>query len=101
MLLQAIPGIKTVEMIQNRESALCCGGGGSTVYLDRFIQERVKDRLADRRILQAAATGAGTLAVACPFEPSRFEDAVKITGHEGKLVVRDIIELLAESMELA
>jgi Fe-S oxidoreductase len=100
-LLQAIPGVKLVEMIQNRESSLCCGGGASTIYLDRFIQDRVKDRLADRRIEQAAATKAGILAVACPFEPARFEDAVKITGHEGKLEVRDIVELLAESMELA
>jgi len=88
-------------MIQNRESALCCGGGASTIYLDRFIQERVKDRLADRRVQQATATGAETLAVACPFEPARFEDAVKITGYEGKMIVRDIIELLAESMGLA
>jgi len=100
LLLQALPGVKLVEMAQNRESALCCGGGGSTVYLDRFIQERVKDRLADQRIQQAAATGASVLAVACPFEPARFEDGVKMTGNEGKLVVRDIIELLAESMGL-
>ncbi len=99
-LLQAIPGFKLVEMIQNRESALCCGGGGSTVYLDRFIQERVPDRLADRRVEQAAATKAGILAVACPYEPSRFEDAVKMTGHEGKLQVLDIVELLADSMDL-
>jgi Fe-S oxidoreductase len=99
-LLQAVPGVKLVEMVQNRESSLCCGGGASTIYLDRFIQDRVKDRLADRRVHQAAAAKAETLAVACPFEPSRFEDAVKMTGQEGKLIVRDIIELLAESMEL-
>jgi len=100
ILLNAIPGVKLMEMTPNRESALCCGGGGSTIYLDHFIQERVKDRLADRRVRQAAATGAGILAVACPFEPSRFEDGIKMTGNEGKLVVREIIELLAESMEL-
>jgi Fe-S oxidoreductase len=100
-LLQAIPGVKLVEMIQNRESSLCCGGGASTIYLDRYIQDRAKDRLADRRVQQAAATKAETLAVACPYEPSRFEDAVKITGYEGKMIVRDIIELLAESMGLA
>jgi Fe-S oxidoreductase len=99
-LLQALPGVKLVEMIQNRESSLCCGGGATTIYLDRFIQDRVKDRLADRRVQQAAATKAEILAVACPFEPSRFEDAVKVTGHEGKLIVQDILELLAESMEL-
>jgi len=100
-LLQALPGLKLVEMIQNRESSLCCGGGSVTVFLDRFIQERVKERLADQRVEQAVATKAEILAVACPYEPSRFEDAVKITGHEGKLMVCDIIEMLANSMGLA
>jgi len=100
-MLQALTGLKLVEMIQNRESSLCCGGGSVTVYLDRFIQERVKERLADQRVEQAAATKAEILAVACPYEPSRFEDAVKITGHEGKLMVCDIIEMLANSMGLA
>ena len=100
-LLHAIPGVRLAEMAQNRESSLCCGGGASTIYLDRFIQGRVTDRLADRRIEQAAATKAEVLAVACPYEPSRFEDAVKMTGHEGRMEVRDIIELLAASMELA
>ena len=37
------------------------------------------------------------LAVCCPFEVSRFEDAVKSTGNEGKLVVRDIVELIDEA----
>lgn len=100
-LIRAIPGIRLVEMIQNRESSLCCGGGASTIYLDRFIQARVKDRLADRRVQQAAATGAEILAVACPYEPARFDDAVKLTGYESKLKVLDIIELLAESMGTA
>ena len=48
---------------------------------------------------QGAADGADVLAVCCPYEVSRFEDAVKSTGNEGKLVVKDIIELVVESME--
>ncbi len=99
-LLAAIPGLQMVEMVQNRESSLCCGGGSTTVYLDRFTQQHLPERLANRRVLQAAATKADVLAVACPYEPARFEDAVKLTGQEGKLQVLDILELLAESMEL-
>jgi hypothetical protein len=38
------------------------------------------------------------LAICCPYEVSRFEDAVKSTGNEGKLIVRDIVELLDEAM---
>jgi len=99
-LLEAIPGIKLVEMERNRENALCCGGGGGGMWLDGHIVEHGGRRLSDDRVRMAAATGADTLAVSCPYEPSRFEDAVKVTGLEGKLRVRDILELLAESMGL-
>jgi hypothetical protein len=49
-------------------------------------------------VREAVSTGADVLAVCCPYEISRFEDAVKSTGNEGKLIVRDIIELIGESM---
>jgi Fe-S oxidoreductase len=55
-------------------------------------------RLSDQRVIEAVETGADVLAVCCPLEVSRFEDAVKSTGNEGKLVVKDIIELVVESM---
>ncbi len=99
-LLEAIPGVKLVEMERNREYSLCCGGGGGGMWLDGHIVEHGGRRLSDERVEEAARTGADTLAVSCPFELSRFEDSVKVVGLEGKLKVRDIIELLAESMEL-
>jgi hypothetical protein len=52
-------------------------------------------------VREAAGTGAATLAVCCPYEPSRFEDAVKSTGNEGQLDVSDIIELLDKAMHPA
>ena len=39
------------------------------------------------------------LAVACPYEAPRFEDAAKMISDASELVVRDIAELLVESME--
>jgi len=99
-LLQTIPGVKLVEMARNRDNALCCGGGGGGMWLDAHIVAQGGQRLSDERVRQAAATGADTLAVSCPYELARFEDAAKVTGLEGRLKVRDIIELLAESMDL-
>jgi len=99
-LLQVIPGVRLVEMARNRDNALCCGGGGGGMWLDAHIVAHGGQRLSDQRVVQAAETGADTLAVSCPYEPSRFEDAAKVTGLEGRLRVRDIIELLAESMDL-
>lgn len=99
-LLQLIPGLKLVEMQRNRENALCCGGGGGGMWLDAHIVAQGGRRLSDQRILQAAQTGADILAVSCPYELSRFEDAAKVAGLESRLKVCDIIELLAESMDL-
>jgi len=100
MLLEAIPGVKLVEMARNRENALCCGGGGGGMWLDGHIVEHGGQRLSDQRVRQAAEVGAEVLAVSCPLELSRFEDSTKVAGLENKLLVRDIIELLAESMDL-
>jgi hypothetical protein len=38
------------------------------------------------------------LAVACPYEKPRFEDATKTVEGAEKILVKDIAELLAESM---
>ena len=48
---------------------------------------------------EAVATGAGVLAVSCPYEVSRFEDALKVLGYDKRMIVRDVTELLAEALE--
>ena len=100
-LLRAIPGVEIVEMQRIHDYALCCGGGGGGMWLDQHITQSGGHRLSDERILEAADTGADILAVSCPYELSRFEDAAKVAGLENKIKVRDIIELLAESMGIA
>ncbi|MDR5675917.1 MAG: (Fe-S)-binding protein [Armatimonadota bacterium] len=97
-LLQAIPGLRLVEMPRCRENGYCCGGGGGGMWLDGFSRDYLRERLSDRRVREAVETGAEILAVCCPYEVSRFEDSVKATGNDGKLVVRDIIELLDEAL---
>jgi len=97
-LLRAIPGLELVEMGRCRENGYCCGGGGGGMWLDSFTKEHTKMRLSERRVREAAEYGADVLAVCCPFEVSRFEDAAKSTGND-QLKVRDILELLDESMK--
>ncbi len=98
-LLQAIPGVKLVEMTHNRLNAICCGGGGGGMWLDTYHKTKNHERLSERRIREALATGADVLAVACPYEISRFEDALKVAGCEKKMVVRDVVELVADALE--
>lgn len=96
-LLRTIPGVELLEMDHNRAMSICCGGGGGGMWLDGFTWEKAHARTTEWRVREAVEAGAQVLAVACPYETPRFEDAVKSTGNDGKLVVRDIAELLAES----
>lgn len=96
--LEAIPGVDLIEMGRCREQSYCCGGGGGGMWLDGFMADHVSERLSENRVKEAVETGADVLAVCCPYEVSRFEDAVKSTGNEGKLIVRDIVELIEEAL---
>jgi Fe-S oxidoreductase len=96
-LLAAIPGIELVEMPHERTTSLCCGGGGGGMWLDGFTWERAHARTSEWRVREAVGVGADVLAVACPYEPPRFEDAAKSIGEANNLAVKDIVELLVAS----
>jgi Fe-S oxidoreductase len=60
----------------------------------------IKERPAENRVREAVELGGvDTFVVACPKDLVMFRDAVKTAGLEGKLVVKDLIELVAESLE--
>lgn len=97
-LLEAIPGVELVEMPHNHSNSLCCGGGGGGMWLDGFQWEKAHTRLSEWRVREALSVGANVLAVACPYESPRFEDATKTIQGALQLKVRDIAELLVEAM---
>jgi Fe-S oxidoreductase len=99
-LLKAIPGVELVEMSHQRLNSLCCGGGGGGMWLDGFQWEKAHTRLSEWRVREAVAANAEILAVGCPYEPPRFEDAIKTIQTASQLKVREIAELLAEAMDL-
>jgi len=92
-VLRAV-GCRLVEMPRNRDRALCCGAGGGRIWMD---EGKVKERPAESRIREAAALGVGCLVVACPKDLTMYRDAVKTAGLEGRIMVRDLIELVDEA----
>jgi heterodisulfide reductase subunit D len=60
-VLQGIPGLTLVEMADNREEALCCGGGGN---LESYDPDLVAS-ISSRRLAQAQAAGAQAIVSAC------------------------------------
>ncbi len=95
-LIQALPGIKFVEMPMNRKDSLCCGGGGGRMYAEMEEEKR----LADMRVEQALATGADVIATACPWCHLMLHNAVRDLQMQNRIKVLDIAELLVEALEL-
>jgi Fe-S oxidoreductase len=83
---------QAVEMERSRKRTFCCGAGGAHMWME----ERAKPINAER-VREAAETGAGTLAVACPFCTVMLDDGVQASSAE--LRVADVATLLAEAVE--
>jgi Fe-S oxidoreductase len=95
-VLQAIPGVELVEMERIREQSICCGGGGGGLWMEKAKGER----LSDLRIEEALATGATVLATACPYCITMFEDSVRTLNADDKIKIKDVAELLLESLDI-
>lgn len=90
-------GLTVVEMARSRQSAYCCGAGGGRIWMEDA--PGLRERPAESRAREAAALpGVETLVVACPKELPMFRDALKTTGLEGRLVIHDLAELVAEAI---
>jgi len=94
-VLKSIPGLEFMELDRSRQRSLCCEGGGGRMWVEASY---TGERLAERRVREALEAGARILATACPFCLLTLEDAVKTTGLEEKLRVKDIAELVAEAL---
>ncbi len=95
-VLKAIPGLNFVEMERSREQSMCCGGGGGGLWMEKMKGER----LSDLRIEEALATGASILATACPYCITMFEDSVRTLNVDEQIKVKDVTELLLESLNI-
>lgn len=98
-LLGAIPGVELVEMSHNRGTSLCCGGGGGGMWLDGFRWEKAESRLSEWRMREAVKVEADILAVACSYEPPRFEDATKTVPGAQDIIVKDLAEMILEALD--
>jgi Fe-S oxidoreductase len=85
---------KPIEMKRSREQSFCCGGGGGMCYVDEKPNQRVNQNRAE----EAIATGADVVAVGCPFCTTMLEDGVAARRGDRDVVVRDVSELLWESV---
>ncbi|MBW2053344.1 MAG: (Fe-S)-binding protein [Deltaproteobacteria bacterium] len=93
-VIDAIPGIKRVEMARCGDRAFCCGGGG----LNLFYEPVEEKRMAQVRVEMAKEAGANIIVTACPFCMVHIEDGIKTSGLESEMQVIDLMELIDHSL---
>ncbi|MGH2625667.1 MAG: (Fe-S)-binding protein [Anaerolineales bacterium] len=84
-------GVTLTEMERIRSGSFCCGAGGAQMWK---VEEAGRERVSANRVREAMATGAGTLAVGCPFCMIMLRDAARAEGD--RIAVKDVAEIVAE-----
>jgi heterodisulfide reductase subunit D len=87
-ILEAIPGLKVVEMERTREEARCCGAGGGV----KTAFPELAQKISSLRVEDAERTGADFLTTSCPFCYQSLKASIEAKGSKMKMV--DIMELV-------
>lgn len=94
---KAIPGLKLVEMGSRcRERGFCCGAGGGHMWIEESQGERVNHARTD----QFLETDADMVGVSCPFCVQMMTEGIQANGLDSEKQAKDVIELLADSLDL-
>jgi Fe-S oxidoreductase len=86
-------GATMLEMPRHGTQSFCCGAGGAQMWKE---EEHGDARVNEVRYEEAAATGAKTIAVGCPFCLTMLTDAAKSADKGVK--VKDVAEIIAERL---
>jgi len=92
--LKSINGIELKEMNRSRDKGFCCGAGGGRM----FLEEKEGKRINIERTEEALSLNVDTIATACPFCMTMLTDGVKSKDVIDKVQVKDIAEIVADSI---
>lgn len=92
-IIKSIPGMTLREMPNNREDAICCGGGGDVAMMEADVTEHI----AERRLAQAVATGAEAIISSCQQCKRTLLQAARKT--KTRIRILDVTELVWQAME--
>ena len=91
-LRRALPVVEILEPKRTKDRGLCCGAGGGRMWME----ERTGKRINAERTEELLATGAETIAVACPFCMTMISDGVKAA--DSSVAVLDIAEVVERQL---
>jgi Fe-S oxidoreductase len=91
----ASQGTVPLEMKRCGQESFCCGAGGGRMWMEELIGKRIYLE----RTQEALKTNPSTIAVACPYCMTMFEDGVKDEKAQDQVKVKDIAEIIAETIK--
>jgi Fe-S oxidoreductase len=94
-ILSSLGPVKIREMSRHGENSFCCGAGGANFW----YKVDQKKRINQIRFEEAQQLKPDILATACPFCTSMFEDAAVSAGPKDSPRVKDVAELVADSID--
>jgi len=95
-VLDAVPTKDArIELPRTRENGFCCGAGGGRMWME----EKIGTRVNHNRVDEVLASGADTVATACPFCTIMLTDGVNDRNATEKVQVLNVSELVARSMQ--
>lgn len=97
-LIRRIPGVTLVEMENAKADSDCCGMGGGRMWMEPPRGLVSSQKIAEKRVQQALATGSEILLTACPFCKITLNDALKSLEKEDSMKIMDITELISMSI---
>ena len=83
-----------IEMPRNKRNSLCCGAGGAQMFKEA---EKGSAEINIVRTQEALDTKSKIIVTGCPFCNTMMSDGVK-NINEGAALVKDIAEIVAESL---
>ena len=92
---RSVPGLRVIDPPRSRERGLCCGGGGGHMWMEVPAEKRV-NIIRVEELLEVKPDVIGT---ACPFCLAMVDLGRKVKEAEATVQVKDISELVADSLE--
>jgi heterodisulfide reductase subunit D len=92
-IIHSIPGIRFVELPNNRENCSCCGGGGNLEMIDA----KLSGNIAANKMKEVAETGAQAVVTACQQCVRTMTTYAK--RNKVPVDVMDIVQLLYKALD--
>jgi Fe-S oxidoreductase len=94
-VIESIPMASFKELHRHGHATFCCGAGGGRMWME----ERMGKKMNMERTDEALASSSDTLAVGCPYCNIMLSDGIDERHASEDMVVRDISQILLESIE--